>query len=107
MVLSCTFVSRPGPPGPPVPLLCSYLALGADDAVLESEVLSKQQKRDVKSALPEVVTIGVGDTPQQPGRLCRQRLQLDRLSMYAGPEATLLEAAVHGRTPNQLAPTLA
>ncbi len=40
--------------------------------------------------------VGVGDTSARPGRICRNRLSLDRLSMFAGSEATFLENALIG-----------
>ena len=75
------------------------------DAVLASPNLSREHKQAVKLGTPEVVVVGVGDTAEKPGRVCRNRLQLQRLSMFSGPEAGYMEAALVGTWDKLVVPT--
>jgi hypothetical protein len=64
--------------------------------LMSSTMLSKRQKKRVKSSLPVEVVVGVGDTAERPGRTCRHRLGLPVLRLHAGPLATALETALLG-----------
>ena len=57
--------------------------------------INKDHRKTIKTKyIGSTVLVGVGDTPQKPGRIGRKRLGLPSLALYGGVLANCLETAV-------------